>query len=158
MQWLNGYSFPKRCMMSSWFVCNRIAATTEENSTLRAATWKVACSWSDLRDNRVPCSSSTAWGIYLNLGAEWPQRSTFEGFLSRLSNVREWCLVGGFMLLTGDKPSKSIVGSQYFSLVCFPVSMRQETLRAMKCSIVIVKGEGQRFRAYYRLKPQANKP
>lgn len=108
------------CMMSSWFVFNGLAETTEENSTFRAATWKVACSWSDLRDNRVLCSSSTVWVMYLNLGVEWPQRSTFEEFLSRLSSVKEWCLVRGFTLLTGGKSSKSIVGSQYFSLVLFP--------------------------------------
>lgn len=120
MQWLNGHSSPKLCMKSSWFVFNGLAETTEENSTFRAATWKVACSWSDLRDNRVLYSSSTVWVIYLNLGVEWPQRSTFEEFLSRLSSVKEWCLVRGFTLLTGGKSSKSIVGSQYFSLVLFP--------------------------------------
>lgn len=43
---------------------------------------------------------------------------------------------------TEGMPSAGIVGGQYFYLVCFPVSVRLETICAVKFSIVIAIGRG----------------
>lgn len=37
--------------------------------------------------------------------------------------------------VSGGMPSKGIVGGQYFSVVCFPVSMRQETY--LCCEVLV---------------------